>query len=75
MRGSQPPGCTRCTCTTLGVTACASIGLLSAASAIGAFKAPFEARLTAHATDSNAEDFFGDDFAGSRIEAALQVSF
>lgn len=34
-----------------------------------------EARLTAHATDSRAEDFFGDEFAGSRIEAALQASF
>jgi uncharacterized protein (TIGR02001 family) len=44
-------------------------------SAVWAFKAPFEARLTAHATDSNAEDFFGDDFAGTRVEAALQVSY
>jgi uncharacterized protein (TIGR02001 family) len=44
-------------------------------SAIWAFKAPFEARLTAHATDSNAKAIFGDDFAGSRIEAALQASF
>lgn len=34
-----------------------------------------EARLTAHATDSKARDFFGDDFAGTRIEAALQASF
>lgn len=44
-------------------------------SAVWGFKAPFEARLTAHATDSSAEDLFGDDFAGSRIEAALQASF
>jgi uncharacterized protein (TIGR02001 family) len=44
-------------------------------SAIWAFKAPFEARLTAHATDSNAKHIFGDDFAGSRIEAAVQASF
>ncbi|MBC7991182.1 MAG: hypothetical protein H7Y19_16590 [Luteimonas sp.] len=44
-------------------------------SAVWAFKAPFEARLTGHATDSNAKDFFGDDFAGNRIEAALQASF
>lgn len=44
-------------------------------SAVWAFKAPFEARLTAHATDSKAKQFFGDDFAGSRIEAALQASF
>ena len=49
-----------------------SHGLLSA---IWAFKAPFEARLTAHATDSNAKHIFGDDFAGSRIEAAVQASF
>lgn len=52
-------------------------GLLSA---VWAFKAPdskpnVEARLTAHATDSNAEDFFGEEFAGNRIEAALQASF
>jgi uncharacterized protein (TIGR02001 family) len=38
-------------------------------------KSTAEARLTAHATDSKAEDFFGDDFAGNRIEAALQASF
>lgn len=49
-------------------------------SAIWAFKAPaskanVEARLTAHATDSSAKRIFGDDFAGSRIEAALQASF
>lgn len=54
-----------------------SHGLLSA---IWAFKAPasdksVEARLTAHATDSNAKHIFGDDFAGSRIEAAVQASF
>ncbi|HJR73725.1 MAG TPA: TorF family putative porin [Luteimonas sp.] len=44
-------------------------------SAVWAFKAPFEARLTAHATDSKAKDFFGEDFAGNRMEAALQASF
>ena len=49
-------------------------------SAVWAFKAPaskanVEARLTAHATDSKAKRFFGDDFAGSRVEAALQASF
>ncbi len=43
--------------------------------AVWAFKAPFEARLTAYATDSKAKDFFGEDFAGNRIEAALQASF
>lgn len=45
------------------------------ATAVWAFKAPFEARLTAHVTDSNAKQFFGEDFAGSRVEAALQASF
>ncbi len=44
-------------------------------SAVWAVKAPLELRVTAHATDSNAEDIFGDDFAGNRIEAALQASF
>ncbi len=44
-------------------------------SAIWAFKAPLELRLTAHATDTHAKRLFGDDFAGSRIEAALQASF
>lgn len=45
------------------------------ASAVWAVKAPVELRLTAHATDSNAEDIFGDEFAGDRIEAAIQASF
>lgn len=44
-------------------------------SAVWAVKAPVELRLTAHATDSNAEDIFGEDFAGDRIEAAIQASF
>jgi uncharacterized protein (TIGR02001 family) len=44
-------------------------------SAVWAFKPPFEARLTAHAIDSGAKEFFGEDFAGSRIEVALQASF
>lgn len=44
-------------------------------SAVWAFKAPFELRLTAHATDSDAKAIFGNDYAGSRIEAALQASF
>lgn len=43
-------------------------------SGVWAFKAPFELRLTAHATDSNAEAIFGDAFAGNRFEAALQAS-
>lgn len=45
------------------------------ASAIWAFKAPFELRVTAHATDSSADRLFGGSVAGSRIEAALQASF
>lgn len=49
-------------------------------SAVWAIKAPasdnhVELRLTAHATDSVAEKIFGDDYAGDRIEAALQASF
>ena len=44
-------------------------------SAVWAFKAPFELRVTAHATDSDAKAIFGDDYAGSRVEAALQASF
>ena len=43
--------------------------------AVWAFKAPFELRLSAHATDGNAKDLFGDEFAGTRFEAALQASF
>lgn len=43
-------------------------------SGIWAFKAPFELRVTAHATDSAAKRIF-PDLAGSRIEAALQASF
>lgn len=44
-------------------------------SAVWALQPRFEARLTAHATDSGAKEFFGEDAAGSRIEAALQASF
>lgn len=44
-------------------------------SAVWAFNAPFEIRLTAHATDSSAKELFGEDFAGNRMEAALQASF
>lgn len=44
-------------------------------SAIWAFESPFELRLTAHATDRDAERIFGDSLAGSRVEAALQASF
>ena len=42
--------------------------------AVWAFKAPFELRLTAHATDSSAKTLF-PGLAGSRVEAALQASF
>lgn len=54
-----------------------SHGQLSAIWAFGARASGLnaEARLTTHATDSNAEHIFGDDFAGSRIEAAVQASF
>lgn len=43
--------------------------------AIWAFHAPFELRLSGHATDSDAKAIFGDDFAGTRVEAALQAAF
>lgn len=42
--------------------------------AVWAFKAPFELRVTAHATDDSARRLF-PDLAGSRVEAALQASF
>jgi uncharacterized protein (TIGR02001 family) len=45
------------------------------ASAIWSFRAPFELRVTAHATDDSAERLFGESVAGNRIEAALQASF
>lgn len=45
------------------------------ASGVWAFKAPFELRITAHATDNHAKTRFGNDFAGNRVEAALQASF
>lgn len=51
-----------------------SLGALWALTAVGS-KPAVEARFTAHATSSRAEDFFGDEFAGSRVEAALQASF
>lgn len=44
-------------------------------SAVWAVKAPLELRVTAHGTDSRARRIFGDDFAGSRIEAAVQAAF
>lgn len=43
--------------------------------AVWAFKAPFELRVSAHATDTDAKAIFGEDYAGARIEAALQASF
>lgn len=42
--------------------------------AVWALRAPFELRLTAHATDGAAETLF-PDLAGSRVEAALQAAF
>lgn len=44
-------------------------------SAIWTVKGPLELRLTAHATDANAEDIFGAPVAGDRLEAAVQASF
>jgi uncharacterized protein (TIGR02001 family) len=44
-------------------------------SAIWAITAPLELRVSAHATDRHARDLFGDDFAGSRWEVALQGAF
>jgi uncharacterized protein (TIGR02001 family) len=44
-------------------------------SAVWTVQGPVEARLTAHATDGNARAIFGDDYAGRRLEAALQASF
>ncbi|CAN7164350.1 TorF family putative porin [Pseudoxanthomonas sp. LjRoot143] len=41
---------------------------------VWAFKAPFEIRVTAHATDRSARTLF-PGLAGSRVEAALQTSF
>ena len=43
--------------------------------AVWTLHAPLELRLSAHATDANAKAIFGDDNAGSRVEAALQASF
>ena len=42
--------------------------------AVWAFKAPFELRVTAHATDNRAKRLF-PGLAGSRVEAALQAAF
>ncbi|QSX75496.1 hypothetical protein HIV01_002850 [Lysobacter arenosi] len=58
-----------------GYSAAADSYLHGQLSAVWAVKAPLELRVTAHATDSNAEDIFGDELAGNRIEAALQASF
>lgn len=43
--------------------------------AVWTLRAPLELRVSAHATDVQAKAIFGDDNAGSRIEAALQASF
>ena len=47
----------------------------ASASAIWALKESLEFRVTAHATDAAARRRFGDDNAGSRLEAALQATF
>lgn len=44
-------------------------------SAIWALHAPLELRLSGHATEREAKAIFGDDSAGSRVEAALQATF
>lgn len=44
-------------------------------SGLWAFKAPFELRITAHATDVGAKTRFGRALAGTRVEAAVQASF
>ncbi|WP_269792708.1 TorF family putative porin [Stenotrophomonas sp. Iso1] len=44
-------------------------------SAIWAITAPLELRVSTHATNHHARELFGDDFAGSRWEVALQGSF
>ena len=44
-------------------------------SAVWTIAAPLELRVSAHATGAAAKDIFGEDFAGHRIEAALQASF
>jgi len=50
-------------------------GQLSAIWTVNAPERPVELRVTAHGTDSGAKRIFGDDLAGSRIEAAVQASF
>lgn len=44
-------------------------------SAIWAFRAPFELRTSMHLADARADDLFGKDIAGSRVECALQANF
>ncbi|UTA53253.1 TorF family putative porin [Lysobacter soli] len=50
-------------------------GQLSAIWTVNAASQPVELRVTAHGTDSGAKRIFGDNAAGSRIEAAVQASF
>lgn len=47
----------------------------ASASAIWKANKSLELRITAHATDAAARRRFGDDNAGSRLEAALQTTF
>jgi len=58
-----------------GYSAAADNYLHGQLSAVWAVNAPLELRVTAHATDTNAEQIFGKDLAGNRIEAALQATF
>ncbi|WP_313318803.1 TorF family putative porin [Stenotrophomonas sp.] len=44
-------------------------------SAIWKLAAPLELRLSAHASDNHARALFGEDYAGSRWEVALQGAF
>jgi len=50
-------------------------GQLSAIWMLDTSAVPVELRLTAHDTDTGAKRIFGDELAGSRIEAAMQASF
>lgn len=55
----------------------AAVGGYSHAWASGVWTphAPTEVRLTLHDTDQDAKRLFGEDFAGRRVELALQTSF
>ncbi|MDR0181906.1 TorF family putative porin [Lysobacter arvi] len=50
-------------------------GQLNAIWTVNAASHPIELRVSAHGTDSGAKRIFGDDLAGTRIEAAVQAAF